>query len=122
MDTSIPRFKARDSIKRYTNSTIRKLQGEKSRIITLIKRFNRLETILTQSEFSVLKAKLKLIRKLLNDNFTISVNRHFQERFTRMSPKDSSNMFDEVRKLIKHLQPSDLGIIKIPLDDQFLIY
>ncbi|KAI8125449.1 RNA-directed DNA polymerase from mobile element jockey [Lucilia cuprina] len=121
IDTTVPKFKPQDSIKRYTNSIIRKLQGEKSRIVTLIKRYNRLETFLTQSEFNILKAKLKLIRKLINDNFTISVNKNIQDRLSKMRPNDSVNMFGEVRKQFRTLQTYELGIMKIPLNDERLI-
>lgn len=62
-----------------TNRTIDKLHSEKNKLLTIIKRHNRLENMRPTSEIKILKAKLKLIRKLINENTTIEFNKRTEK-------------------------------------------
>lgn len=63
----------------------------------MIKRHNRLETTLTQLSLSTLKAKLKLIKKLLNENFVLVGNKEIQEKLVRLDHRDPVSMFQGMK-------------------------
>lgn len=116
-----PKNKKKDLYSNITNATIKNLHSEKSKILTLIKRHNRLEHTLTETSLNILKVKLKLIRKLINENFSVILNKKVQERLTRIDPKDSTHMFGEIKKNFKRFKPLNLQNIKICDSSEYLL-
>lgn len=100
IEKSVPKFKSCDSTEKYINATIRLLQKEKSKTLTIIKRYNRLEYFLTTAELNLHKNKLKLIRKLLDENFVISSNNFYQTKIKNIGRENSSKIFIETKKSI----------------------
>lgn len=116
-----PKYKNVNTIANITNTIIRKLHSEKSKIVTVIKRHNRLEHTLSETTLNILKVKLKLIRKLLNENFIIALNKNVRDKLTNLEPKDSEHMFSEINKNFRKFKPLNLQNIKIPANSQYLL-
>lgn len=120
IDRSVPKWGNTNPITQFVNPVIRKLQQEKSRILSLIKKSNRLQISLTSSELNILKVKLKLVRKLINDNFTLEVNRHYERKLSKFSSGNSENMFREIRKQFR-MSSLNIGTLKIPQNEESLL-
>lgn len=121
MENCTPKYRNRDSFCRMENTIVRKLHSEKSQILTIIKKHNRLEHTLTESELNLAKAKMKLIRKLLKENIAGVLNKHLREKLTQIDPGDSRNMFEEIRKNFRKFQPLQLENIKIPQNLEYIL-
>lgn len=121
IEKSVPKFKSYDSTEKYINKTIRLLQKEKSKTLTIIKKYNRLEHFLTTAELNLHKNKLKLIRKLLDENFVISTNNFYQTKIKNIGPKNSSNLFSESKKQFRNANDFNISVLKIPQEDEYLI-
>lgn len=121
IEKTVPKFKKKNSVEKFVNATIKKLQYEKSKILTIIKKHNRLEIFLTSTELNLHKNNLKLIKKLINDNFVLAVNKHFKEKLESIDHKNASNMFTEVKKQFKTIQPLNINHLKIPIEDEILL-
>ena len=76
-------YKNINSTEIFCDNIVKKLHHEKSKILTLIQKSNRLEVILPLSAVNLLKTKLKLIKKLIKDNFVINVYHHLK-RLTKL--------------------------------------
>lgn len=120
-EKSVPKFKNFDTTERFITPVIKKLEAEKSRILTIIKKHNRLEIIRTPLQINLLKANLKLIRKLIRDNFIIATNKHFQDRLKCIDHRNSSHMFSEVKKQFRTTQSLDINMLKIAQEDEMLL-
>lgn len=94
--------KQKISYKSYLNPVIKSLQKEKSRIVTIIKKHNRFQNVIATTELHYLKNRLKLVRQLLQDNFRISMNKQFDHALSKINSSNQSNMFLEVKKMIKN--------------------
>ena len=73
------------------------LYRERSRILNVIKRHNRLEQTVTKENIIIAKIKIKLIKKLINDNFYTIINNNIKEKLTTIDPKDSVNMCRQIK-------------------------
>lgn len=117
----VPKYKENDYITKITNSRIKMLYSEKSKILTIIKKHNRLEHTISETTLNYLKAKLKLVKKLINENIGISINKNIQEKLTNIDPMDSKNMFGQIKKNFKKIKPLNLHHINIPIDSEYLL-
>lgn len=121
IEKSVPTFTHKNQLQYIINPIIKKLQSEKSRLVTAIKKHNRLQNILSPSLYNFLKNKLKLIRKLLQDNFIRSMNKCLERKLSSISSSDPSKMFFEVKKQCRSQKPLELNILKIPRDEVSLL-
>lgn len=87
IDWKIPKVVKQDSTKWFLNDAIGKLQKQKSRLLTRIKKIKRKCTKdqinrnaqLTQ-ELQELKSEIKCTRYLIEQNVKLSVNQYWQKR------------------------------------------
>ena len=89
----MPKFKNIDRLSKLSNIVIKKLQMEKRKILTLIKKHPRLQHILSDYTFHIAKAQLKNIKKLLAKNLRISINKRIESNLSTLNPKE---MFGEI--------------------------
>lgn len=120
IEKSVPKFDKTNPIEKFVNPVIRKLQLEKSKILSNIKKHNRLQTTLTSSELNFQKVKLKLIRKIINDNFTVQVNKHYENKLSKFSNQNSEIMFREIKKQFK-ISPLNINYIRVPRREESLL-
>lgn len=109
----VPKYKE----KKYTmdaNHIIRKLHSEKSKLLTIVKRHNRLEICMPPNRLMYLKSVLKRIKKLIDDNFSLAINDNFKSRISNIKSKHSLEMFDKVRKNFRKFDSINLDTLKIP--------
>ena len=84
------------------------------RELNVIKRHSRLEQTVTEENIITAKTKIKLIKKLINDNFYTIINNNIKEKLTTIDPKKSENMFRQIKKNFKKYTPLNLKMLKIP--------
>lgn len=89
--------------------------------MTKLKKHNRLEHTLTENELRIEKTKLQLIKKLINENLNIALNKHLEDKLTPIDPKDSQYMFQQIKKIFKPHRSIHLDQITIPFKDEQLI-
>lgn len=121
IEKSVPKFKNKDQLKLFVTPIIKKLHAEKSRTLTLIKRYNRLQHILTFRDLTILKCKLKLIRKLIEDNFYISINNYHKTKLSRLSASNPTHLFSETKTEYRKHNSTMLETIKIANTDRQLL-
>lgn len=119
INKTVPKYVNKDKLHYIVNSIIKKLQSEKSKILTTIKKHNRLERLLPLNELSLAKNRLKLIRKLLRDNFINSVNDNYRRKLSKLSTNDSSQTFSMLKKQFRN--QASLEILKISPGDVDLL-
>lgn len=117
----VPKHKIDNRFSKITNATTKMLHREKSKLLNLIKRHNRLELTLSDEDYAITKTKLKLVKKLMNDNLNNIINKQLQEKLTNIDPKDSINMFKQIRKNFRKYTPLNLGILKISENSEQLL-
>lgn len=116
IEKSVPEFRESDHYQRIVTPIIRKLQSEKSGIVTAIKKHNRMERTLPNNELQFLKNKLKLIKKLLIDNFILSLNDVSRKQLRRIANNDPEKLFFEVKKQFRNRNSMNLDVLKISSD------
>lgn len=121
IDKSVPQFKDNDTVNKFVNPIIKKLQAEKSKTLTKIKKHNRAEIICTPQEINICKVRLKLIKKLINDNFSLSVNKYYKDKLTNLNRGNPSQMFSEVKKQFRPNLALDIDMLKISQEDENLL-
>ncbi|XP_075150477.1 uncharacterized protein LOC142224578 [Haematobia irritans] len=115
----IPTF--RNSKFPISNRMIEKLHKEKSRLLTIVKRHNRLENSVPEPELLVIKATLKRIRKLIRDNLIIAMNRNFEKNLSAINSKQSADMFSKIRKNFKGIDEVDISELRMPVNSRDII-
>lgn len=109
----VPKFR-RTRFSILTNSVIERLHREKSRVLTIIKKNNRLTNPISESRLALLKAILKRIKKLISDNLVIAMNKHYEKSIRAIKVRNSADMFRKIRKNFKKIEDLDIDTLKIP--------
>uniref|UniRef100_A0A1I8PE37 Endonuclease/exonuclease/phosphatase domain-containing protein n=1 Tax=Stomoxys calcitrans TaxID=35570 RepID=A0A1I8PE37_STOCA len=122
IDKSVPSFKEKDRLKELLNPVIKTLQKEKSRILTVIKKHNRFQNVLNPTVLCFMKNRLKMVRKLLQDNFVISMNKKLEQKFNKINSSNPSTMFSEAKKILRNRKADNINILKIPPEDMCLLH
>ncbi|XP_059222549.1 uncharacterized protein LOC131996736 [Stomoxys calcitrans] len=122
IDKSVPSFKEKDRLKELLNTVIKTLQKEKSRILTVIKKHNRFQNVLNPTVLCFMKNRLKMVRKLLQDNFVISMNKKLEQKFNKINSSNPSTMFSEAKKILRNRKADNINILKIPPEDMCLLH
>lgn len=117
----VPKFPNKDNVRKFVNLTIKTLNKEKSKVLTKIKKHNRLERLVSTTELQLLKNNLKLLKKLLDDNFVISVTTFFRKKLNNISSKDPSQMFSNAKKLFKKYNDTNIKTLKIQQTETHLL-
>lgn len=126
IDKTVPIFKSHDNTQQFLNPLIKTLQQEKSKALSIIKKDNRMEIQLTPYNMNFLKIKLKLIKKLINDNITIQVNKNMINKMSKYNTKNTEFMFREFKtsrtciKSLKIPQNEDLLLENANIDKESL--
>ena len=108
-----PKYKNTNFTEKLSNTIIKKLRLEKSRVLTIIKKHQRLENTLTDSEFMLHKAQLKNIKKLISEHTNMVFNKIVEEKLSNIDPKHSKSMFNEIKQNYKRFEPLKINMLKI---------
>lgn len=121
IDKTVPKLKSHNIVPQILTPIIKKLQAEKSKIVTQIKKHNRFLAILPPNRLIFLKNNLKLIRKLIQDNFVAAVNNLYETKLRSISTKDPIKMYEEVKRQFKTNENAKIDVIKIDQSDLRLL-
>lgn len=121
IEQTVPKFQDKDQLHKFTSCVIKKLQKEKNKLLSTIKQHNRLQTFLTDRDLMIQKCKLKLIRKLIEENLVLAVNDHHKRKYSNLNPKDPLKMFSEARKQYRNNDSQEIETIRLPLSGASLL-
>lgn len=111
IEATIPRFKRRDNILIYVNPKIKKLQKQKSHLISL---FNRKKKIYPNSTITQnLKNTINSIKALIKSEFTNSINQYWQALIKQIDHRDPSNFFPSINKIFRKKNQSNIDQLHI---------
>ena len=96
IDKSVTKFRDTNSFEKFSNPINKKLHSERSKIVTIIKKHNRLECLLSNVELILFKTKLKLIRNLINENFSILYHNYYVVEGDNLKLKAIGTFFESV--------------------------
>lgn len=113
IEKSTPKYKQINYLSKISNTIIKKLHAEKSKLLTVLKHHNRLEHTLPNQTINTIKTKIKLIKKLIDEQFALAINKQFKDRFSKLNPRESSNMFREIKKCTKKNNQINLQYIQL---------
>ena len=113
IDKIVPKSKTLNRIPQFLTPIIVKLQHEKSKLVSSLKKHNRLLVILPPDTVIFLKNKLKLIRKLIHDNFVLAVNNLYETKLRAITTKNPIKMYEEVKRQFKNINGVNINTIKI---------
>ena len=94
--------------------------AQQSSLFSAIKKHNRLQTYLPPTILQVEKAKLKLVKKLIDDNIMKHFNNQLEQRLTSLKTKDPSK-FSVIKKLFIKDNNNTISHINIPLNSSHII-
>jgi len=103
IDVAIPKPKRVNSIDKYSNSKITRLQNYKNKLLSHIHKLNRSFNTdsITQLRLKMFKIKIKHIRNLQAIEVQKSVNLYWKNRLKKLNPNNPQRMFPEINKLFK---------------------
>lgn len=92
VEKTVPKFKSYNSMDRYSNKQLIKLQNHKSKILTEIKKLNRINNK-NNRQIITLKSLIKNINILIKERIKMESNKYWENKIKSITPKDSVNMF-----------------------------
>lgn len=109
-----------DSIDRYLNSEIIKLQKLKGKILSILHTL-KCRKGAPESVLSTYKKLLVIIKQNLQTVFNSSVNNYWINRIAKIKPHDSSNMFPQIKSIFKEKNIDVMPNLVIPKNNKELI-
>lgn len=114
MDESVPTIEDRNSCELYSNDQIKKLQKDKSYLITQINKINRNYTPDLYNDLGNLKNLLNQVKIKLKREFNNSVNEYWKTKISSIPINDPANMFPQVNQIFRPKNPVSIPTLRIP--------
>lgn len=109
---AVPRYKKKDSFKKYTNPRINKLQKIKSKLVTNLFKLKRKGN--NDEEIGWYEYLIKENNKKIHKEFAISISNYWKNRIKAISTKNSKELFPEINKIFRFQSRQNSSILKIP--------
>lgn len=114
IEKTVPSRKMKNQLQSISNSSIiRNLKKEKSKILTGIKKHNRLEILLPPNILNTEKAKLKIINSLIEENAIIQLNKQKEFELSVLKPNNPSK-FGVIKKHFLKIKENVLSHVNVP--------
>lgn len=110
----VPKIKSRDLTDSYSNSTIRRLQREKSHLLTKINNIYRKFQHRDNEELVNLKNQLKITKKFLKLEYSQSVNNYWKDKIENIPINDPKNMFPQINQIFRAKGKITIPNLKVP--------
>ncbi|CAG5075612.1 Similar to ORF1: Nucleic-acid-binding protein from transposon X-element (Drosophila melanogaster) [Cotesia congregata] len=117
--STVPQFKKQDSIFKYLNSRIKKLQNNKSSLITKLHILQRQhQSHLHQQEIQNIKQMIKLIKEELRKEFSKSITCYWSNQLRQVNHRDPNAFFPKINRMLRPKQNIEIAnqIIKSDSD------
>lgn len=115
----VPKFKKSDNMSAFSNPTIRRLQQQKSKLVSeifLLYRTNQHNS----PQFNILKSILKNLKTLIKQQYNLAINDYWMKKIGSISQKDSYNMFPQINKIFRKKSRECLPDFKLDARDSIL--
>ncbi|XP_011882971.1 PREDICTED: uncharacterized protein LOC105570409 [Vollenhovia emeryi] len=120
MNASIPQVKNTNSVDKYMNSKIKKLQKQKNFIVSLIHRWERKFRPIN-TEIKLLKSLLKDLKIELRHEITASMNFYWEKRVGNITHSDPKKLFPEINRMFRHKNQLEIPCLRIPEKEKQLL-
>lgn len=110
----VPKVKSRDLTDSYSNSTIRRLQKEKSQLLTRINNIYRRFQHRDNEELIILKNQLKTKKEFLKLEYSQSVNNYWKDKIENIPINDPKNMFPQINQIFRAKGKITIPNLKVP--------
>lgn len=116
VEKTVPKFKSYNSMDRYNSKELIKLHKHKSKILSEIKKLNRINNK-NNRQLITLKSLIKNINILIKENINKESNKYWENKIRSITPKDSVNMFPILNKIFRNKNQQEIEKLKIPIGD-----
>lgn len=113
IDKTIPKIKEKNSLNPYLNHKIHKLQNKKNKILTQIHRLSKKWPNVNNYRLKYFKKELYLIRNELKLEFSSSINNYWNEKISKITKKDSTNIFSKINSIFRKKDIAEVASLRI---------
>lgn len=123
MDQAIPKNKPQNATDKYTSKKIKQLIQNKLQLISVIRKLHRSKNTGPHINHIIraIDNKIKAIRNKIHAEVNKRVNSYWLNRIGKISTKQPSKMFNEINKIFRRKEATELPAFKIPANKENLI-
>ena len=123
INTSIPTLKPKNSIHKYLNNNIKKLQKTKSSLITLFRliRLIRIDPSYSRWITKFTKCTLKIVKKTLIHEFSKAIDSFWSAQIKQIYHRKTESFFPKFNRLLRPKQPLKISDIHIDQENTSLL-
>ncbi|CAG5108039.1 Protein of unknown function [Cotesia congregata] len=120
IDSTVPCFKKQDSVLKYLNTRIKKLQKNKSKLITDLHRLQRQQPPNYQQKIQNIKATIKLVRDELKKEFGKSITSYWGSQLRQINHRDSNAFIPKINRMLRQKGNIEIDNQIINLDSDLI--
>ena len=113
MNITIPTLKPKNSIHKYFNNNIKKLQKTKSSLITLLNRLIRTDPSYSRWITKFTKSTLKIVKETLIHEFSKAIDSFWSAQIEQIDHRKIESFFPKLNRLLRPKQPLKINDIYI---------
>lgn len=121
IEATVPTIKHRDTVKLYTNAYTKKLQKQKSYVLTQINNMYRNSNRWDSDLMERLKYTMNNIKYKLKIEFQRNINAYWRNKISKITHKDSKNMFPQINRIFRPKDRAQVKEVKVRTDDNDLL-
>lgn len=117
---TVPRVKHTSNMSAFSTPAIKRLQQEKSKLVSAIFHLYRTNQNNNNTLIATLKSMLKNIKTLLKQHFNNSINDYWYNKLSTISQKDSHNMLPQINRIFRKKSRDCLPDFKVDANDTII--
>lgn len=117
IESSVPKFKNKNSMECYLTPMIRRLLKYKSFLISRVNYFYRNFNYVNNAELIRLKALLRNVKELLKQQFRNSINDFWKKKLLAIQKRNSKSMFPQINRIFRPKGKVSIPALKVPDSD-----
>ncbi|XP_043588297.1 uncharacterized protein LOC122570265 [Bombus pyrosoma] len=121
LQRSVPNLKQKNSCEPYINNKIKKLQRDKSYILSKLNNTKYNYSYDKREDLEFPKYLLYKIKLQLKQEFAISINQYWTNKIGNISKKDSASMFPQINQIFRPKEQNPIPPLKLPPEKASLI-
>ena len=119
--STVPMFKHSDSVNKYLNSRIRKLQKNKSKVVSLLHKLHIVDPSARLELTKVAKATLKNLSKALQREFKVVIEKYWVNAIKNIDFRKPDNFYPKINAFFRPKQFSNIGNIHVKTDNDSIL-
>ncbi|XP_076238648.1 uncharacterized protein LOC143181875 [Calliopsis andreniformis] len=121
MNNVIPKFKTENNTSKYVNNKIKKLQKAKRELVSILHKIHLMNPSSCIPLRNRAKKVLKKTNKALQNEFKLSIEKHWTNMLKKINHRDANNFFPRINRIFRnkhfdeindlHIQKNDINLI-----------